>query len=288
MSALDYGQSPPMDILQPPTLHVTGPSLPSEPPAAGVQIVGCPASCLSLSTAETLTPGSSVGGRPSSASAVEVVSPERWYCEGETGDHFDPAYSELVRPKCALPGEFRRRKYTALTVRRQNYTALNDELCTRLQMRDSKTDDPRIRLQPREMIQEVAEADSRIVDSASSSTCSILAFDDREVLVEGPLQQQFLHFFWRPRWCVLDRQELRLYQNEQAALEMPNKPLESHSVSTLNVAQDLHVPSVLLCTDVSDEELSMSLRTGPGSRWEEQVASILWLRAFASANCTQH
>ncbi|CAE8628263.1 unnamed protein product [Polarella glacialis] len=104
-----------------------------------------------------------------------------------------------------------------------------------------------------------------------------------EVLVEGPLQQRHLAFFWRWRWCVLDRHQLKLYRDEEASLLMPEKPLEVHSAASLSVGSDLHLPSSLICTSPTGEPL-MFLRTGRGERWEEIAAASLWLRAFASAN----
>lgn len=106
---------------------------------------------------------------------------------------------------------------------------------------------------------------------------------DCEVLVEGPLQQRALLFFWRWRWCVLTCEELRIYVDEESSLLMPERPVERHPASKLSAAPDLHFPTVLVCTSPNGTgEPLMYLRTGPGLRWEELAAASLWLRAFAS------
>mmetsp|Transcript_82813 Transcript_82813/g.208553 ORF Transcript_82813/g.208553 Transcript_82813/m.208553 type:complete len:398 (+) Transcript_82813:88-1281(+) len=106
---------------------------------------------------------------------------------------------------------------------------------------------------------------------------------DCEVLVEGPMQQRALLFFWRWRWCVLTHEDLRIYMDEQSSLLMPERPLERHPASKLGAAPDLHFPTVLVCTSLHGTgEPLMYLRTGPGLRWEELAAASLWLRAFAS------
>mmetsp|Transcript_27816 Transcript_27816/g.58869 ORF Transcript_27816/g.58869 Transcript_27816/m.58869 type:complete len:266 (-) Transcript_27816:42-839(-) len=120
-------------------------------------------------------------------------------------------------------------------------------------------------------------------DQLRKPTATAKEREESEVLVEGQLQQRWLKFLWRWRWCVLDRRELRIYGNEEASLLMPEKPLERYSVASLSVGSDLHFPSILIGVSVIGGEPLITLRTGPGLRWEELAASILWLRAFESA-----
>merc|ERR1712029_142089 len=123
--------------------------------------------------------------------------------------------------------------------------------------------------------------------SSTTATISRSSTDDHEVLIEGPLEQRVLFFFWRPRWCVLDQAELRIYRDERAAT-LSSEPLESLNVSSFNVAKDAHNPSVLTFSDVCDDsgangDAFLFLRTGPGGRWEEFAASSLWQRVLHSA-----
>lgn len=242
-------------------------------PTATAQSLSHPGSYLSFSRAETLTPESSAGGRPSRASAVDTVSPEsrpgldallterfngvgKVSVQNSSTDTLSEIADTTTRPLPCVGrnagrlrlGELRRRKYTAVGGGR-----LQSPLC------GSESGVLRVKLGA---VPETLQA---------------------EVLIEGPLQQRLLLVFWRWRWCVLDRRELRVYRDEEASLLLPEKPLERHSVVTLSVGPDLHFPSVLICANARTGEPVMFLRAGPGLRWEEVAASTLWLSAFATA-----
>lgn len=107
--------------------------------------------------------------------------------------------------------------------------------------------------------------------------------DNKEVLVQGPLQEHKLLFYWQWRWCVLDWKELRIYASEDAFAKSPERPLRRFDVHRLHMALDLDSPSVLVCMSADSGALSMLLRSGPGQLWEEVAAAKLWLRMFASA-----
>lgn len=101
-----------------------------------------------------------------------------------------------------------------------------------------------------------------------------------EALVEGPMQQRLMWFQWRWRWCILTRQELRVYVDHEASVIHPDRPLERYSAGALEVAQDLHCHSTLVCTDAISGERLLLLRPGPHAHLEELVASRLWQHAF--------
>jgi len=107
--------------------------------------------------------------------------------------------------------------------------------------------------------------------------------DAREILVQGPLQEHRLLFFWQWRWCVLSKEELRIYGSEDAFATTPERPLQRLDVRQFHVALDLDSPSVLVCLTASTGALTMLLRSGPGVLWEEVAAAKLWLRMFGSA-----
>eukprot|EP00419_Tripos_fusus_P007923 CAMPEP_0172679286 /NCGR_PEP_ID=MMETSP1074-20121228/15961_1 /TAXON_ID=2916 /ORGANISM="Ceratium fusus, Strain PA161109" /LENGTH=336 /DNA_ID=CAMNT_0013497437 /DNA_START=20 /DNA_END=1031 /DNA_ORIENTATION=- len=273
-----WDRAPAMFAMEPLPLQPAAPS----PKASGL------GSYLSFSRAETLTPESSAGGRPSRASVVDTISPasrqavdfpgdrlqsivkERGEASGQQSSRdtqsengADDARRVLLsggRSSSALgsrrsPGELRRRKYTALHANLLNKNQ---------QIPEGRQADALVGKQP--------------VVAASSEP------DDSEVLVEGPLQERHLLLFWRWRWCVLDRQELRVYWDEEASLLTPERPAARHKVLSLTVAPDLHFPSVLICANADTGEQVMFLRAGPGTRWEEVAATTLWLRAFAAAS----
>eukprot|EP00401_Gymnodinium_catenatum_P053102 CAMPEP_0117525698 /NCGR_PEP_ID=MMETSP0784-20121206/35905_1 /TAXON_ID=39447 /ORGANISM="" /LENGTH=384 /DNA_ID=CAMNT_0005321905 /DNA_START=60 /DNA_END=1214 /DNA_ORIENTATION=- len=268
---------------------------------AGVQSLAHANSLSSFSSAETHTPESSAGGRPSRVSVVDTISPSSRLSPGDRlgyalakGCSFradrasagrfppqvvDPGASfstsgDVVRhrlhvprnpvgmrtvPARICPSEQRRRKYITPggPGRKSRFQDLHPNWGT------------------------APGAQERI--PAVLSVDATPHVDDCEVLVEGPLHQRVFLVFWRLRWCVLDRHELRIYRDEQASLFFPSKPLETHRVEALHVAPDLHFPSVLICAAVPGGEPLIILRTGPGLRWEELVASTLWLRAFNTA-----
>jgi hypothetical protein len=116
--------------------------------------------------------------------------------------------------------------------------------------------------------------------------------DDDGILIQGPLQEHKLLFFWQWRWCVLDRRgELQVYHSEEAAAAATSAavgarrpaPIRRYLLSDFRVALNLDMPSVLVCTRVGDGKLATLLRSGPGTAWEELAASKLWLRMFAQA-----
>jgi len=250
---------------------------PPSPKAAGSQ------SCLSFSSAETVTPDlqeSGVGGRPASrVSWAETVSPvsrpstsrtdqgERIAGLGRVdASHAQPA--RRARPARITPGELRRRKYAQ---------ALGSSGPRPLV--------PRLSPASPDSRHHAFQQESQAQQASSPRSTPRLqpGADESEVLVEGPLQERRLLFLWSWRYCVLDRQELRVYANEEASLMVPNKPLERYRAATLRVKPDLHFPSVLICRFTPTGETVTQLRTGPGLRWEELAASTLWLGAFASA-----
>jgi len=104
-----------------------------------------------------------------------------------------------------------------------------------------------------------------------------------EALVEGPMQQRFMWFLWRWRWCLLTRQELRIYADRRASIIHPDRPLERYSAGALDVTQDLHCHSTLVCMDAVSGEPLLLLRPGPHAHLEELVASRLWQHAFSAA-----
>lgn len=246
-------------------------------------------SYLSFSRAETHTPESSAGGRPSRASCVDsTFSPASRQAVDFPGDRLQSLYRERGeasgqqssrdtqsengtddarrallsgarsssdRGSRRYPGELRRRKYTT---RHSNLLNKNQQ------------------------IPEGRPADAPVGRPPAVAASS--EPDDSEVLVEGPLQERHLLLFWRWRWCVLDRQELRVYWDEEASLLTPERPVARHKVLSLTVAPDLHFPSVLICANTDTSEQVMFLRAGPGTRWEEVAATTLWLRAFAAAS----
>lgn len=246
---------------------------PPSPKAAGSQ------SCLSFSSAETVTPDlqeSGVGGRPASrVSWAETVSPVSRPSTSRTDQgeriaglgRVDASHRRARPPP--RPGEFRRRKYA------QTLPGGPQPLVPRLW---PASPDSR---------QRAFQQESQAQQSSSPRLTPRLqppeGADESEVLVEGPLQERRLLFLWSWRYCVLDRQELRVYANEEASLMVPDKPLERYSAATLRVKPDLHFPSVLICRCAPTGETVTQLRTGPGLRWEELAASTLWLGAFASA-----
>jgi len=284
-----WDRAPAMFAMDPAPLQPTAPS-PMQPTAPSPKASGL-GSYLSFSRAETHTPECSSGGRPSRASAVDTISPasrqaldfpgERWQSivkergeasgqqssrDTQSENGTDDARRALLsggRSSSAIgsrryPGELRRRKYTALHANSRNLLNKN------------------------QLIPEGRQADAPVGRPPAVAASS--ESDDSEVLVEGPLQERHLLLFWRWRWCVLDRQELRVYWDEEASLLTPERPAARHKVLSLTVAPDLHFPSVLICVNTDTGEQVMFLRAGPGTRWEEVAATTLWLRAFAAAS----
>jgi len=117
--------------------------------------------------------------------------------------------------------------------------------------------------------------------------------DNNGIMIQGPLQEHKLLFFWQWRWCVLSRHgELQVYRSKQAAAaatsaangERRPGPLQRYPLSNLLMSLDPDMPSVLVCVRASDGKLATLLRSGPGIAWEEVAASKLWLRMFLQAS----
>jgi hypothetical protein len=117
--------------------------------------------------------------------------------------------------------------------------------------------------------------------SSQRSLSSRATSSEGEVLIEGPLQERSLFFFWPERWCVLDEHELRIYRDEEECIMAPDSPIHRHRVDKIDLVLDFYQPSVINCVNVDTHELLTCLRTGPGSRWEEVAATSLWLAIFS-------
>jgi len=296
-------------------------------PSPKAPSLGTTGSYLSFSSAETLTPESGAGGRPSRASAVDTLSPQSrpgldissvskvsvqnssrdTLAEAADGASRHPGGGRVAGGRRS--GELRRRKYTALGHQPQipehtaTTTAANSGTgsgsveaaavqagTVKVKLGGATPEALQARNGPSAASPGAAAAAATAGPAAAAATQTSGAngqtrgeLEECEVLIEGPLQQRHLLVFWRWRWCVLDRQELRIYWNEEASLLMPEKPIERRSVVNLDVGPDLHFPSVLICADSRTGEPLSFLRAGPGLRWEEVAASTLWLRAFAAA-----
>lgn len=217
-------------------------------------------------SAETCTPESCRGGL---LSRVGGLSPDSRPSVPEPSERLDDSCKASVqdlrvqRPSDRQGAHFRRRKYVT------QGTGLRD-FKERLFL----------------PLPDVSVGDVQVRGGQSTSVSEI---DSNEVLIEGSLQQRVLLWFWRSRWCVLDRQEFRIYRDEEASLIMPESPLERYSAHLIGVAPDAHTPSVLLVRSAGSArgELILHLRTGMGLRWEEQAASALWCWAFSSVTCSK-
>jgi len=108
---------------------------------------------------------------------------------------------------------------------------------------------------------------------------------DDKVLIQGPLEQRTLLSLWWRRWCVLDQHELRVYKSEDSFLSEPYRPLSRLRSVSLDVVPDPSSPQVLVIQGLSAEGVQpLALRAGPRARWEEMVATQLWLAAFAAVS----
>mmetsp|Transcript_70834 Transcript_70834/g.125061 ORF Transcript_70834/g.125061 Transcript_70834/m.125061 type:complete len:351 (-) Transcript_70834:155-1207(-) len=296
----------------------TGPRMPPKAPNPKAPAPG--GSYLSFSSAETLTPESSAGGRPSRASAVgsclgtgtpqsrpsaaeyyDRLSVGKVSVQSSVGDLSEEASDAAdvlgQRRFRHRPSELRRRKYRApgSTLQHLQLPSCGD-VSSASGSSWQKTpealpvapgclgegDSSGSRSGP--SIPSVSSTAHGSASAAVMRSVSSSDMEDSEVLVEGPLQERFLGMFWRWRWCVLDHQHLKIYRDEEASLLMPEKPLEVYCVADLYVASDLHQPALLACTSSSSGDPVLFLRTGHGQRWEDFAAASLWLRAFASAS----
>ncbi|CAK0855378.1 unnamed protein product, partial [Prorocentrum cordatum] len=105
-----------------------------------------------------------------------------------------------------------------------------------------------------------------------------------EALVEGPMQQRWMWFLWRWRWCVLTSHDLLVYSDYEASVVDPHRPLERYSRRSLDVARALHCHSTLVCMDASSRDPLVVLRTGPRATLATLVASRLWQYGFSAAS----
>mmetsp|Transcript_50937 Transcript_50937/g.148349 ORF Transcript_50937/g.148349 Transcript_50937/m.148349 type:complete len:226 (+) Transcript_50937:88-765(+) len=103
------------------------------------------------------------------------------------------------------------------------------------------------------------------------------------VVIQGPLEQLRFKSIWRPRWCVLDRFELRVYRSQAASRLDPERPSLRISVEALDVEIWRGAPEQLKCFDASrGDRPAATFRTGKGRRWEEGASARLWLAKIAS------
>mmetsp|Transcript_76801 Transcript_76801/g.178143 ORF Transcript_76801/g.178143 Transcript_76801/m.178143 type:complete len:307 (-) Transcript_76801:228-1148(-) len=275
----------------------------SRPKAASPKALrGAGSASLSLSSAETITPESGAAGRPSRASAVDSCSPEsRPVPEADSVSPESCAGLDVpttflnginkgdIARRGRRSGELRRRKYILLAnqphIPSRIHSLGGEQEVGNLLMKLGGCAEGSEAFQAGANTPGPGTAGSAPSSSTTASAAASEA-EESEVVIEGPLQQRHLLVFWRWRWYVLDRKELRMYWNEEASLLMPEKPLERRNIASLAVTPDLHFPSVLICADSKTGEPLSFLRAGPGLRWEEVAASTLWLRAFTTA-CRQ-
>lgn len=261
----------------------------SNTPKAAPTFLNGSGSYVSLSRAETVTPESGAGGKPSRASARwTLLSPASRLSRADLVDAnmakavttedtqilsavnsaeygCDFVSGHLPRPPpCRTrlrPNEHRRRKY-----RNPHGSIGNSTASSSRQVSVGE-----------EHLEERARAP--IPYNAAHWGTNL---DETEVLCEGPLEQRSFFLFWTQRWCIIDRREFRIYAHEEASLLAPERPLERYSVLNISMAPDLHAQSVLVVVGISGEPL-VFLRTGAGLRREELVSSSLWLAAFAAS-----
>lgn len=289
-------------------------------PSQAPSILGTARGYLSFSSAETMTPESGAGGWPSRASEVgssldgaawasfarggwpsRTISPHSQPClpdldrQHSSGKNLslsaaDPADDASTSAGTASTSARRLIVPRAGELRRRKYAAPKDhQICTFATAAAAAHAQRRhVPLQGsiEATVANAAAPAARSAAGAESTPRGTRDVEDCEILIEGPLQQRALLFFWRWRWCVLDREELRVYVDENASLLMPERPIERHPVAKLaklRAASDLHFPSMIVCKNIDSGEPLMYLRTGPGVRWEELASASLWLRAFTSA-----
>jgi len=238
-----------------------------------------------------LSRGISPDSHPSLVDLERVNTSGKHYLAADHSDEVSTragTASTSARPtRGARAGELRRRKYAAPQGHR-----FNDDNATGIHIGalaatpSHRMHQPALTPSSGDALGVAGEPSWRSTARASSSSAGVVSGHepkDCEVLLEGPLQQRALLFFWRWRWCVLSHEELRIYVDEEASLLMPERPVERHPARKLSAAPDLHFPTVLVCANMDGTgEPLMYLRTGPGVRWEELAAASLWLRAFAS------
>lgn len=237
-------------------------------------------SCISFSSAVTLTPESGAGGRPSHAS--ELLSPRSQSSCGDTALHA----SRWVHRH--IPGELRRRRYF-VPCGAASPVGTTADVPAKGSAETAYSPSSARSPQCRGDVATLSAPGCQGPWPKPSAGCEApRPFPQREdserledVLVAGPLQQRRLLLFWGWRWFVLDPRELRIYEDEQAFRRLPEMPLERHNVADLSVAQDPKSPWMLALAR-SHGARPIDLRAGPGSRWEEIATAALWLRALAS------
>lgn len=224
--------------------------------------------CPSIGSAETLTPPSGANERLGITSGTGNSEPGSRSVSGQDSqcgcayqdvhDHATPTTSTTIS---SFSGNLRRRKYTLP----QN--AFND--CIAVVERPVKA-----------LHRDLGGVPAKAV---SARPCGGNKARPGTVLIEGPLQQQSFLSLWWWRWCVLDEQELRMYDSQQASVLEPHRPLQRHRMVSLEVAFDLCSPQVLVLQLGAERAGQVAvLRTGRGARWEEIAAARLWCQAFAA------
>lgn len=101
-----------------------------------------------------------------------------------------------------------------------------------------------------------------------------------EVIMEGPLQVRRLGVLWPWRWCVLYKDELRIYEDDA----IDGAPLQALRLGEVMVAakreSDGTDTQVFELSDPTDGRSLVTLCAGSGDRWEEFAAARLWLLAL--------
>jgi len=140
---------------------------------------------------------------------------------------------------------------------------------------------------PRQMGGVQACADKSARAAASTSPGAAQEIDEDSIVIEGPMEEHKFLWLWRPRWCVLDGEELRIYRSREDSRRHPRRPKRVIRVSRLDIMSLYARPAELLCFDwdVSRVCPVATLRTGQGHRWEEVAAARLWIAKVASVIC---
>mmetsp|Transcript_10288 Transcript_10288/g.24732 ORF Transcript_10288/g.24732 Transcript_10288/m.24732 type:complete len:259 (-) Transcript_10288:139-915(-) len=108
---------------------------------------------------------------------------------------------------------------------------------------------------------------------------------DDEVVIAGPLQQRFLGFWWRWRWCVLKGTVLHVYRDEgqwQADPTAYFEVLDAFDMVAVNESQ--HNRSAFFrCVHSETGSNMATFRGGEKEIWEEVAAMHLWVDLLNSA-----